>query len=99
MEGMKPTRRVLVMPIREGWERLEAEQIVGVDENWETIDRARARAEELGRTDCLFIFGTSLEIPWRENYFDEAYIEGQCSNEVRRVIKTNGKVHTWQNES
>ncbi len=92
-------RRALVIPVRPGWEAIVAEQVVGVDEDLEALDRARARAEELGRTNCLFIQGNILEIPWRENYFDDAYVTGECSVELYRVIKEDGKVHPWQSES
>ena len=93
---MPPNPRVLLIPILEGWQKIVASQVVGVSEDLDEIDRARALAEQLGRIDCLFIQGNENEIPWRDTYFDVAYLAGKATDEVRRVIQEAGMIHECQ---
>lgn len=88
-----------MLPILKDWEEIEAGQLVGIGEDADAVDAARETAERLSRTNCLFVLGTKDEIPWRDSYFDVAYIKGAASEEVRRVLKEEGKVVEWQSES
>lgn len=88
-----------MIPIIPGWHAIEASQLVGVGEDRDEIDRARALAESLGRIDCLFILGNVNEIPWRDKYFDAAYLAGKATDEVRRVIQPDGTIHECQSTS
>lgn len=98
-KGVPPNPRVLITPILSGWSQLPAGQLVGLSEDLDEIDQARALAEELGRTDCLFVVGNENEIPWRDDYFDVAYLAGKATSEVRRVIQPDGIIHECQSTS
>jgi ubiquinone/menaquinone biosynthesis C-methylase UbiE len=95
-KGVPPNPKVLLIPILDEWASLAASQLVGLSEDLDAIDQARALAEELGRTDCLFILGNVNEIPWRDAYFDVVYVAGQATDEVRRVVAEGGVVHECQ---
>lgn len=82
-----------MIPIQPDWPHLPAGQLVGLSEDLNQIDRARAMAEQLGRIDCLFAFGNVNEIPWRDAYFDEVYLTGEATAEVRRVLTSEGVIH------
>lgn len=85
--------RVLIVPIVAGWQDLPAGQLVGVSEDLDAIDAARELAEALGRINCMFIPGSADEIPWRDAYFDAAYIVGEATAEVRRVCTPDAEIH------
>ncbi len=93
---MQQNQRVLLVPILPDWPKLNATELVGVSDDPDEIDRARALAEELGRTNCLFVFGSPDAIPWRDQYFDTAYIAGEATTEIRRVMTGQGVIHEWQ---
>jgi ubiquinone/menaquinone biosynthesis C-methylase UbiE len=97
-KGMTRDSRVLMIPILPGWQGMECGQMVGLSEDLDEIDRAREVAEELGRVDVMFMVGNAGEIPWRDGYFDVAYVGGASTEEVKRVMKEGGAVHEWQRE-
>jgi hypothetical protein len=94
-----PNLRVLIIPILPNWPNLQADQLIGVSSDLDEIDRARAQAESLNRTDCLFIQGSIDSIPWREAYFDVAYLAAAATDEVRRVMNAEGMIHECQSAS
>lgn len=85
-----------MIPIIPGWDRIPASQLVGVSDDLDEIDGARALAESLGRIDCLFIQGNENGIPWRDAYFDVAHLAGTATAEVRRVLGPDGTIHECQ---
>ncbi len=96
---MPPIRKVLIVPILEDWPKLAGGLLVGVSDDLAAIDAARARAEELSLEDCMFIQGSPDNIPWRDGFFTEAYLEKEATPEIRRVIQEGGKIHEWQSKS
>lgn len=96
---MPPNRKVLLVPILGDWPKLAGGLLVGVSEDIAAIDAARAKAEELGLEDCMFIEGSPDNIPWRNDFFTEAYLEKEATPEIRRVIQEGGEIHEWQNKS
>ncbi len=96
---MPPNLRVLVLPILPNWPDLPAGQLIGVSPDLDEIDQARAQAESLHRTDCMFIEGTIEAIPWRDSYFDVAYLAGSATDELRRVMTPEGIIHECQSTS
>lgn len=77
---------------------MECGQLVGLSEDLDQIDMARALAEDLGRVDAMFMVGNASEIPWRDGYFDVAYVGTASTEELKRVLKAGGVVHEWQSE-
>ncbi len=96
---MPPNQRILIIPILSNWPDLPAGQLIGVASDLDAIDRARAHAESLHRIDCMFIEGSVDAIPWRDSYFDIAYLEGLATDEVRRVMTPEGIIHECQSTS
>ncbi len=96
---MPPNLRVLLIPILPNWPDLPAGQLIGISSDLDEIDQARELAESLHRTDCMFIQGSIEEIPWRDSYFDVAYLAGSASDEVRRVMTPEGIIHECQSTS
>ena len=96
---MPPNQRILIIPILSNWPDLPAGQLIGVASDLDEIDRARAQAESLHRIDCMFIEGSVNAIPWRDSYFDIAYLEGLATDEVRRVMTPEGIIHECQSTS
>jgi len=47
----------------------------------------------------MFIEGSVDAIPWRDSYFDLAYLEGPATDEVRRVMTPEGIIHECQSTS
>jgi ubiquinone/menaquinone biosynthesis C-methylase UbiE len=95
---VQPNHRVLLVPILSDWPKIEAAELVGVSEDLDEIDHARALAEELGRTNCLFVVGSPEAIPWRDQYFDTAYLAAESTTEILRVMKHEGEVHECQSK-
>ena len=96
---MPPNRKVLLVPILDNWPTLAGGLLVGVSEDLAAIDAARAKAEALGLEDCMFVEGSPDNIPWRDAFFTEAYLEKEATPEIRRVIQEGGEIHEWQNKS
>ncbi len=96
---MPQNPRVLIVPILPNWPGIEASQLIGVSTDLDQIDQARAHAESLNRIDCMFIEGSVDAIPWRDSYFDIAYIAGSATDEVRRVMSPEGIIHECQSTS
>jgi ubiquinone/menaquinone biosynthesis C-methylase UbiE len=94
-----PNLRFLLIPILPNWPDLPAGQLIGVSSDLDEIDQARELAESLHRTDCMFIQGSMEAIPWRDSYFDVAYLAGSASDEVRRVMTPEGIIHECQSTS
>ena len=94
-----PNRKVLLVPILDNWPTLAGGLLVAVSEDIAAIDAARARAEALGLEDCMFVEGSADNIPWRDAFFTEAYLENESTPEVRRVVQEGGEIHEWQNKS
>jgi len=97
-EDVERNSKVLMIPILPGWQGMECGQLVGLSEDLDQIDVARALAEDLGRVDAMFMVGNASEIPWRDGYFDVAYVGTASTEEVKRVLKAGGVVHEWQSE-
>lgn len=95
---MPQNQKVLLLPILPGWPTLEASQLIGFAEDLDEIDAARALAESLGRVDCMFLQGNLDSIPWRDEYFDVAYLGSTATDEVRRVLTRQGVVHECQSK-
>ena len=96
---MPPNRKVLIVPILDDWPKLAGGLLVGVSEDISAIDAARARAEALRLEDCMFVEGSPDNIPWRDAFFTEAYLEKAVTPEIRRVVQEGGEIHEWQNKS
>lgn len=47
----------------------------------------------------MFIEGSPDNIPWRDDFFTEAYLEKEATPDIRRVIQEGGEIHEWQNKS
>ncbi len=90
---MAPNAKVLLIPILKGWQQLPVGQLIGISTDLDEVDAARALAEELKRVDCMFIEGSENAIPWRDEYFDEAYLGCPLTDEIRRVMKPEGTIH------
>ncbi len=82
-----------MIPIVAAWPNLTASQLVGLDMDLDRIDEARALAEEMNRTDCMFMLGSADEIPWRDGYFEAIYTQNEPTAEIKRVLAPGGVIH------
>lgn len=93
---LRPDAKLLVVPIAENWMAWAAQVpsglLVGVGETWEQVDSARARAEAAGWTHCLFVEGSSTEIPWQTGFFTHAVIRAEPTAEILRVLIPGGEI-------
>lgn len=88
-----------MVPILDDWPRLAEGLLVGISSDLVSIDEARARAEELGLVDCMFVEGSPDCIPWRDAFFTVAYVGKEATPEIRRVVEEGGEIHEWQSKS
>ncbi|WP_031500669.1 hypothetical protein [Bryobacter aggregatus] len=96
---MLPNRKILVVPILDGWPKLVDGLFVGVADQLDVIDRARALAESLGLDNCMFTEGNADDLPWRDGFFTDIYTSGPITPEIRRVLAEGGHIHEWQSMS
>lgn len=98
--SLKTNARILLAPIPADWiglaRQLPEGMLLGLARDEAELDSARALAEAEGLANCMFVLGTAEDIPWQENYFDEARVAGELSEkaawELSRVLGSSGAV-------
>jgi ubiquinone/menaquinone biosynthesis C-methylase UbiE len=79
-------------------------EVHGLDADPEILGRARAKAEQRGRSDISFARGLSSELPYADGYFDRvistlffhhltADVKLQTAAEIARVLRPGGELH------